>query len=97
MCMDGGEGTGDVKTKLSFILAVTTSDKDKTGKGVGALVRGMSFDFGVVWEECYPDRMVKNAWGQTRIDDFSVCTYNSANQTSRVNSRELRRGPGVML
>ncbi|XXG94848.1 hypothetical protein Hte_001107 [Hypoxylon texense] len=94
-CMDGGEGTGDVKTKLSFILTATTSDK--TGKGTGLLARGMSFDFGVVWEECYPDRAVKNAWGQTRIPDWSVCTYNNANETSRMSSRGLRRGPGVML
>ncbi|KAI1382389.1 hypothetical protein F4677DRAFT_24981 [Hypoxylon crocopeplum] len=95
-CMDGGEGSGDVKTKLAFILTATTSDK--TGKGTGVLTRGMTFDFGVAWEECSPNRDVKNAWGQTRIDDWSVCTYNNnANQTSRATTRALRRGPGVIL
>ncbi|KAI1780181.1 hypothetical protein F4818DRAFT_437464 [Hypoxylon cercidicola] len=94
-CMDGGEGTGDAKTKLSFRLTATTSDK--TGKGSGILTRGMSFDFGVVWEECSPNRATKNAYGQTRIDNYSVCTYNNANQTSRANVRALRRGPGIFL
>ncbi|OTA64803.1 hypothetical protein K449DRAFT_459238 [Hypoxylon sp. EC38] len=94
-CMDGGEGTGDVKTKLVFELTATTSDK--TGKGTGVLTRGLTFDFGIVWEECSPDRGVKNAWGQTRIDDWSVCTYNNTNQTSRAMSRQLRRGPGRLF
>ncbi|KAI2781675.1 hypothetical protein F4815DRAFT_71208 [Daldinia loculata] len=94
-CMDGGEGSGDVKTKLSFNIGATTSDK--SGKGTGILTRGLTLDFGLVWEECYPDRSVKNAWGQTRIDDWSVCTYNTNNETSRTVSRALRRGPGVPL
>ncbi|KAI0381938.1 hypothetical protein F5Y04DRAFT_288111 [Hypomontagnella monticulosa] len=91
-CMDGGEGTGDVKTKLEVSLTATTSDK--TGKGTGLLTRGLTLDFGLAWEECRPDRTVKNAWGQTRIDDWSVCTYNTKNQTSRATLRGLRRGPG---
>ncbi|KAL7629147.1 hypothetical protein AAE478_000666 [Parahypoxylon ruwenzoriense] len=66
-CMDGREGTGDFKTKLAFTLTATTSDK--TGNGTGVLTRGMTFDFGIAWEECYPKRAVKNACGQTRIDD----------------------------
>ncbi|XDG06966.1 hypothetical protein ABKA04_006581 [Annulohypoxylon sp. FPYF3050] len=92
-CMDGGEGTGDVKTKLQFTLSATTSDK--TGKGTGVLTQGLTFDFGIVWEECTPDRAVKNAWGETRIDNWSVCTYNDANQTSQIISRALRRVPGL--
>lgn len=89
--MDGGEGTGDVKTKLQFTLSATTSDK--TGKGTGVLASGLSFDFGIVWEECTPNRAVKNGWGETRIDDWSVCTYNNTNQTSQAILRTLRRGP----
>ncbi|KAI0147918.1 hypothetical protein F4776DRAFT_288428 [Hypoxylon sp. NC0597] len=94
-CMDGGEGNGDVKTKLVFKLTATTSDK--TSKCTVVLARGLAFDFGIVWEECYPDRAVKNAWGQTRIDDWSVCTYNNTNQTSRAMSRALRRGLGPLF
>ncbi|KAI1135029.1 hypothetical protein F5Y05DRAFT_190004 [Hypoxylon sp. FL0543] len=94
-CMDGGEGTGDVKTKLVFRLTATTSDK--TGNGTGVLARGLTLDFGIVWEECYPDRAAKNAWGETRIDNWSVCTYNNTNQTSGAITRALRRGPGPLL
>ncbi|KAI1482843.1 hypothetical protein F4774DRAFT_406545 [Daldinia eschscholtzii] len=92
-CMNGGEGSGDVKTKLSFNIGATTSDK--TGKGTGILTRGLTLDFGLVWEECYPDPDAANAWGQTRIDDWSICTYNTNSNASRATSRALRRGPGV--
>ncbi|KAI0176466.1 hypothetical protein GGR52DRAFT_363125 [Hypoxylon sp. FL1284] len=94
-CMDGGEGGGDVRTKLAFLLTATTSDK--TGEGSGALTGGLSLDFGLAWEECVPDRLVKNAWGQTRIDDWSVCTYNDSSLAPASGSSAFRRGTGALL
>ncbi|KAI1805950.1 hypothetical protein F4811DRAFT_195086 [Daldinia bambusicola] len=73
MCMNGGEGSGDVKTKLTFDISATTSDK--SGQGTGHLTHGLTLDFGLVWEECIPNPSEASAWGQTRIDDWSTCTY----------------------
>ncbi|OTB06019.1 hypothetical protein M426DRAFT_21443 [Hypoxylon sp. CI-4A] len=94
-CMDGGEGEGGSKTKIAF--QITGETTDKTGKGTGQFVNGLTLEFPLVWEECYPDRAVKNAWGETRIDDWSTCTYNDKNQTSRAITRALRHGPGPLL
>ncbi|KAI1083563.1 hypothetical protein F5B20DRAFT_410772 [Whalleya microplaca] len=87
-CFDGGEGEGYDATKLVFDVSGYT--RDPTGSGTGQLVSGLTFNFGLAWEECSPNSAVKHAWGQTRIDDWETCTYREANQTSLKTRRDIR-------
>ncbi|KAI1632852.1 hypothetical protein F4809DRAFT_655756 [Biscogniauxia mediterranea] len=78
-CFDGGEGGGGTKTKLAFSIAGKTRDDTTAGGGGGGgqgkLVGGLTLEWDLAWQECVPDRAAKNAWGDTRVDDWQTCSY----------------------
>ncbi len=83
-CFDGGEGQGFDQTQITFRVTGTTSDPGNKGEGQFAdSGGGLTVRFGLVWEKCYPDLDSKQAWGQSRIDDWETCTYRDVpdNQT----------------
>ncbi|KAI5916986.1 hypothetical protein F4810DRAFT_718892 [Camillea tinctor] len=92
-CFDGGEGEGDAKTKLVFSITGTTRDTTEGGKGQGKLADGLTLDWDLAWQECVPNRAVKNAWGDERIDDWQTCEYREAPGNGTV-AQGLRRGVG---
>ncbi|KAI1488195.1 hypothetical protein F5X96DRAFT_646805 [Biscogniauxia mediterranea] len=94
-CFDGGEGEGGTKTKLAFSIGGKTRDNTTDGVGRGKLAAGLTLAWDLAWQECVPDRAAKNAWGDTRVDDWQTCAYREA-PPANATALGLRTGVGAM-